>query len=184
MKDWYRAVESLPDTPRDLLLLCLFTGLRRNEACSLKWKNINLNSKILRLGEEQTKNHEVHELPLPPYLISLLERRRAVYSGGSEFVFPGVGKTGHIVELKRVIKQVESNSGVEFSTHDLRRTFITHAERLEIGYYALKRLANHKMGDDVTSGYIGNDVERLRLPMEKIARYFIKQCQINGRQLT
>jgi integrase len=179
LKDWYRAVIALPeDTSRDLLLVCLFTGLRRNEAASLKWKNINLVLNVLRLDEEQTKNHETHQLPLPPYLVALFKRRKAAYSEMSEFVFPGIGKSGHIVEVKRVIKQVEKDSGVEFSTHDLRRTFITHAEKLDIGYYALKRLVNHKLTEDVTSGYIGNDVERLRVPMNKIADYLIRQCKI------
>ncbi len=31
--------------------------------------------------------------------------------------------------------------------HDLRRTFITIAESLDISAYAVKRLANHKMAN-------------------------------------
>ena len=38
--------------------------------------------------------------------------------------------------------------------HDLRRTFITAAESLDISAYAVKRLVNHKMSWDVTAGYI------------------------------
>ena len=51
----------------------------------------------------------------------------------------------------------------------LRRTFITIAESLDIPYYALKRLLNHSQANDVTAGYIINDVERLREPMDKIS---------------
>ncbi len=39
-------------------------------------------------------------------------------------------------------------SGVHFTVHDLRRTFITIAESLDISAYALKRLMNHKMNND------------------------------------
>ena len=38
--------------------------------------------------------------------------------------------------------------GVKFTLHDLRRTFITVAESLDIPHYALKRLLNHRGGGD------------------------------------
>ena len=57
--------------------------------------------------------------------------------------------------------------------HTLRRTFETTAESLDISYYALKRLLNHSMGTDVTSGYIVTSTERLREPMAKICEYLL-----------
>lgn len=69
---------------------------------------------------------------------------------------------------------VIKNSGVHFTVHDLRRTFITIAESLDIPAYALKRLMNHKMSNDVTAGYIIVDVERLRKPMQLITDYILK----------
>jgi hypothetical protein len=56
----------------------------------------------------------------------------------------------------------------------LRRTFITIAEGLDISAYAVKRLANHKMKQDITSGYIITDVERLRKPMQQITDYLLR----------
>ncbi len=58
--------------------------------------------------------------------------------------------------------------------HDLRRTFITVAESLDISAYAAKRLVNHKMSGDVTAGYIIADVELLRDPMQKITDHLLK----------
>ena len=55
-----------------------------------------------------------------------------------------------------------------------RRTFITIAESLDIPAYALKRLLNHKMTNDVTAGYIVADVERLRKPMQLITDFILK----------
>jgi len=66
---------------------------------------------------------------------------------------------------------------VQFTVHDLRRTFITTAESLNISAYALKRLLNHSTENDVTSGYLVIDVERLRKPMQQISDYFLKQMQ-------
>lgn len=51
------------------------------------------------------------------------------------------------------------------------------AESLDIPMYAIKRLVNHKMSNDVTAGYIINDVERLREPMEKISAFLLKMAQ-------
>ncbi len=69
---------------------------------------------------------------------------------------------------------VIKSSGVTFTIHDLRRTFITLAESLDISAYALKRLLNHKMNNDVTSGYLIMDVERLRKPMQQVTDYLLK----------
>ena len=65
-------------------------------------------------------------------------------------------------------------SGVKFSLHDLRRTFITVAESLDVPHYALKRLLNHRVGGDVTSGYIVFDTERLRGPVEQVAKRILE----------
>lgn len=65
-------------------------------------------------------------------------------------------------------------SGAEFTLHDLRRTFVTIAESLDIPAYALKRLLNHRVSAaDVTAGYIIHDVERLRRPMQVITDYLL-----------
>ena len=70
--------------------------------------------------------------------------------------------------------KVAELSGVPFTIHDLRRTFATTAESLDLPAYALKRLMNHKMTNDVTAGYIVTDVERLRKPMQLITDYILE----------
>lgn len=84
----------------------------------------------------------------------------------SDYVFPGSGNGGYLVEPRVQMGKITEFSGVNFTVHDLRRTFITIAESLDIAAYSLKRLLNHKMTNDVTSGYIITDVERLRKPMQ------------------
>jgi hypothetical protein len=62
--------------------------------------------------------------------------------------------------------------------HDLRRSFVTIAESLDIGVYAVKTLVNHKEGNDVTSGYIQMNTERLRDPMQKITDFILSSAGI------
>jgi integrase len=119
-----------------------------------------------------TKNHESHTLPLSNYLYELLLLRRQQKI--NDYVFPGTGAAGYIIEPRKQMAQVTKASGVHFTVHDLRRTFITIAESLDISAYALKRLMNHKMNGDITAGYIVTDVEQLRKPMQQITDYILK----------
>jgi integrase len=168
---WYAGIQKLEnETLRDYLLLIVFTGLRRQEAAKLRWNQIDFKAKTLRITD--TKNHEAHTLPLSDYLYDLLHSRYQIKT--SDFVFTGSGASGHIIEPRKQVARVISFSGIRFTVHDLRRTFITIAESLDIPAYALKRLLNHKMQNDVTAGYIMTDVERLRKPMQLITNFLLK----------
>ncbi|AML50179.1 tyrosine-type recombinase/integrase [Falsihalocynthiibacter arcticus] len=163
---WWIAVMEEPEYSRDFLLLALFTGMRRNEIASLRWENIDLEE--LKLHLPTTKNGDPLILPLSDYLLNLL-RERKESAGVSPWVFPGNGPAGHIVEPKKFHQRVAAASGVSFTLHDLRRTYITIAESLDIPHYALKRLLNHRSSADVTGGYIIINVDRLRGPVERIS---------------
>lgn len=159
------------ETIRDYLLFVLLTGLRRREAAALTWNRVDFRDKTFTVIE--TKNHTDHTLPLTGYLFDLLAIRKS--KAVNQYVFPNEFGTGMLNDPKKQIKKVVDESGVSFTTHDIRRTFITIAESLDISAYALKRLLNHKMSNDVTAGYIITDVERLRVPMQKITDFITVQ---------
>lgn len=156
---------------KDYFLLILFTGLRRMEAASLRWTDVDFKAKTFTV--QDTKNREIHTLPMTDFLYELLWRRKQFKT--SEFVFPAPSKTGHIMEPRKAMLKVAELSGIPFTVHDLRRTFATTAEGLDLPAYALKRLLNHKMTNDVTAGYIMRDVERLRKPMQRISDFLVSQ---------
>ncbi len=83
-----------------------------------------------------------------------------------------------VYEPKKAVNRVVELSGVQFTLHDLRRTFATIADSLDLPAYALKRLLNHKMNNDVTAGYIMKDVERLRNPMQQVANFIKKNILV------
>ena len=157
-------------TVADYLLLMILSGLRKQEAATLSWSNVDLDNKTLTVRD--TKNHEDHTLPLSDYLYELLLNRQP--DAGTDWVFPSERTDAHIVEPRVHVKQIAEASGVPFTIHVLRHTFLTYADRLDLSAYAMKRLANHKMNNDVTAGYIGSDVERLRKPMQAITDYILK----------
>jgi integrase len=172
LKSWYEATLKLDNSlMRDYFVFCLFTGLRRTEAAQTKWGYVDTKAGVLTIPAEVTKANRVHQLPLTPFLLALLERRAKVRRIDNDYVFPADEGSGHMVEPKRAIAAVVKESKIKWSMHTLRRTFETTAESLDISYYALKRLLNHSIKSDVTSGYIVTSTERLREPMNKIAIY-------------
>lgn len=161
------------ETIRDFLLLLLFTGLRLGEARDLTWKYIDLDEGTLTISDP--KNHMTHVLPLSDYLITFF-RHRKEQTGQSEWVFPATQKKGlaPVMEFRKTIRSICETSGVEFTPHDLRRSFLTFTKDLPAKYgpYFSKRLANHKI-NDVTADYIQIDLEDLRKCMQDITKYIL-----------
>jgi integrase len=175
LASWFEAVDSLNgDLVKDYLKVLLFTGLRRQEAMKLRWDQVDLKAKTLTITD--TKNRNPLTLPFGSFILKLLKDRKQDATD-SPFVFPGSGKTGHLVESKYQTAQVTKESGIKFCLHDLRRVFINTAESLDISSYAVKQLVNHSIGGDVTAGYMVSDPERLRKPMERIETHLLRLCR-------
>jgi integrase len=129
---FYQAVCAEPsELTRDYILLLLHTGMRRREAAGLRWVDIDLTQKVIRLPKEATKARRAHELPMSTFVFDLLVARRAVGTS-SPFVFPGAGKTGHITSADKALHGVSDATGIKVSCHDLRRTFASVAADIRI----------------------------------------------------
>ena len=73
LTDWYQGTLKLEShTARDYLHFLLLTGLRRSEAAQLTWDNVDFADRSFIIPD--TKNHCPHSLPLPDYLMDLLQR--------------------------------------------------------------------------------------------------------------
>src|SRR5699024_749910 len=84
----------------------------------------------------------------------------------------------YITEPRPQMKHVVMESGVGFHLHDLRRTFITIAERLDLSASVLSRLANHQLGHPLTRDSLVSDIERLRAPKQKITDYILSVAEV------
>lgn len=162
---WWGAVITEPEHARDLLLIALFTGMRQSKVIALRWDYIDLVGKVLYFPQNESGNW--FGLPMSDFLAELIIQRRRIV-GWSDWVFPGRGHTGHIAEIKSIVKRVAGRSAVPFTWQALQRTFITIATNLDVPAYTLKRLLGHGTDDD-TAGYIVGDVEWLRDPVQRIA---------------
>lgn len=176
LSGFYKALQEVrqKETPTgqsicDAMLFALFTGLRRGEIFSLRWESVNLRAAIFTVYD--TKNGLPLELPITKHIDELFRKQRGRIS--SEFVFAAENEYGQVREPKKVVAKVKELSDSHCDFHDLRRTFATMAEHLDVGSYKLKRLMNHSTGrDDVTAGYIILTAETLRQSAEKIQSRF------------
>jgi integrase len=167
LKPWMGAVMKLKNTEaRDYFMTVLLTGLRRTESMGLRWEDIDLKDRTLTIPDP--KNREPFTLPLSDYLVDLFTARKEEAPG--RFVFETA--RGRLHNVRYAMAEVETQADVTFCLHDLRRTFATAAERLDVPAYSLKALLNHK-ARDITGKYIQIEVERLRKPMQRITEYFL-----------
>lgn len=164
-KWWADVKKKGGQTSRDFLTVALITGMRRTATLTMRFEQIDWDRKVLSVPNP--KGGRAFELPLSDYLVQLLRRRKAE-AMGSPWVFPGVGKSGHLEDPK-----AKDKTG--HTVHDLRRTFISVASRkLKLHIVDVKLLVNHKLDvGDTTQGYISTDVEELREPMQQITDAFL-----------
>lgn len=177
LEGWFEAVQTLPnEAARDLLVFTVLTGLRRNEAAQLTWDRVDLDSGVYRIVENKSKRPVA--LPLSDYLADMLKRRKCI-AGTRRYVFPAGRKSGYLRDWRSACNNVGEQCGVKFTPHDLRRTFITHAESLDTPIMVLKMLVNHALPkDDVTSGYVQMNVERMRVPLQRINDHILRIASV------
>ncbi|PYT48493.1 MAG: recombinase XerD [Acidobacteria bacterium] len=107
---------------RDLIYLALYTGARRGNVLAMRWEQVDLENAMWTIPEGEAKAGEAIHVPLMPFAIEMLKKRQAK-DGKSEFVFPGRGKTGHLIDPKERWARLRKRAGLsDLRFHDLRRT--------------------------------------------------------------
>ncbi|WP_248885629.1 tyrosine-type recombinase/integrase [Acidithiobacillus acidisediminis] len=115
------AAEESPDV-RDYVMLSLLTGARRANVLAMHWQEINLERKTWTIPSSKAKAGDSIAVPLTDAAIEVLQSR-AETSGAQGWVFPGPGRTGHLVEPKKGWQRLLQRAGIDdLRIHDLRRS--------------------------------------------------------------
>lgn len=171
LKSFYAAlVKVKSETVRDYILVCLMTGLRKSEACTLKWgENVDMRNRTITVSSTQAKNNQQHVLVMSDYLYELFMRRWNTAGKNGEYVFPGRSRKGHLNDPEKHIRQMVKETGIVFSSHSLRRTFATNLDALGFDLREVQRLLNHKPGSVAERHYIQRQAEKTREPMQRVS---------------
>jgi integrase len=180
-------------TAADYMLLALLLGFRRTEAKTLQWSDtaksldgfvnvVDLGAGRIRLGD--TKNHYLHEVPIPTFCRALLEERRALVSRSTSWVFPAVSRSPRrkvecYSDSRAFMNGIKAAVGKNFSEHDLRRTFANVAVELGVVDPIVKQLLNHKQANGPTGLYTTQSMPQLLIVLQRIEGAILSHVNFN-----
>lgn len=104
----------------DFVNLALWTGARRGDVLSMRWVDVFLDNN--RWEVPHPKSRRPYNVALTPEAVAILRNRRK-RTKESQWVFPGSGETGHLVNLKSAWRKLLKRAKITgVRIHDLRRT--------------------------------------------------------------
>ncbi len=130
---------------KPILITALNTGMRKNEILTLRWTNIDPETKVITLEHTNTKTKKTRRIPINSVLRKLLLEQR-LKSGGNEYIF--LSPTGNPYKRHDSIKgsyerlcKKAGISGLRF--HDLRHTAATRMIEAGASIVAVSKILGH-----------------------------------------
>lgn len=120
--------------------LLIFTGCRKTEILSLRWKDIDFQRRCLFLPDSKTGRKTV---PLAAPALEILSTIPCL--ADSPFVFPAARGNGHYVGLPKVWSLIRAQAGLEDVTlHTLRHSFASFAVASGDSLYLVGKVLGHR----------------------------------------
>jgi integrase len=130
----------------------LYTGMRKGEACGLRWWDIDLERRIVRVRhsyEGETKSGAHREVPMPLAPVTILKAHKLAEPFQGEVVFPNdrgemFTKNGRLEEILRAALAAVGLRSIRL--HDLRHVYAAHFLMAGGSLYDLpKNLGHHSV---------------------------------------
>lgn len=132
----------------DFIRMLLLTGARRGETFAMRWTDLDLAEGIWAEPAASTKQ-KTNEVPLSAPARQLLAEIRARQKPTSDFVFPGEGGIGHIVDVKKQWAKLCKAAGIDgLRLHDLRHSFASQLASAGASLPLIGALLGHSNDDD------------------------------------
>ena len=169
----------------DFILWLLMTGCRLDEARTIKWSDID--NEQLTITIFVTKNGHPHVLPLTPLMSDLLDRRKQDNPSSNPFIFvarqgAGLSDAKHLCDCRKSLDKIANTAGIPIiRPHDLRRTFTTILDDLDISESNIKALLNHNDGSVTRKHYLqSTNVEVKRKNLWSVGKHLEQAITVNG----
>jgi integrase len=171
---FFQAVHSESNTlMRNFILMSLYTGARKGNMLSMRWKDISFNNKLWYISD--TKNGESQNVVLSEEALKILKEMHE--SAKSEWVFPSDSSaSGHLQEPKKAWKRICQRAGMDdLRIHDLRRTRGSWMAITGASQYVIGKALNHKSPRS-TAIYARLSLDPVRESLEKADRAFVNKA--------
>lgn len=134
---------------RTVILIALYTGLRRGEILRLRWLDIDFQKRVLTVQKSKTKSGKGRKVNLNSVLIDALLSMRKQEQG--EWIFPSPKRyqtpgerEQHIGDVKNAFRRAVHLAAITPITfHHLRHTFCTRLSDAGVPLAVIQDLAGH-----------------------------------------
>ena len=136
-----KLLAEIPDYLKPILIVALNTGMRRGEILTLKWEQVDLARRIIRV--RYTKSGKSRIIPINDVLLNtFLELERLNCGNVYLFLNPKTGLP--YIEVKKSFKAACQRAGIEgLRFHDLRHTFATSLIESGVDIITVRDLLGH-----------------------------------------
>jgi integrase len=142
-----RLIKHVPKHTLAILSTAFYTGMRKGEIVSLKWKQISFSDRFIYLKADQTKDKEDRQIFICNDLLQIFQ---ALPRGGNDdFVFTYRGKP--VNDLRTGLADGCKQAGIAygrfteggFVMHDLRHTFVTMMRKAKVAASVRMEITGH-----------------------------------------
>ena len=194
--DWIKS-----EVVKDVVVFAFYTGMRLDEIVNLRWNNIDLQNRIITVGDEQfiTKGRNQRFIPMTEEVLNILTRRKLKdnrktlsyilpinkYDNpdttsnclGKEFIFcnkAGNRFTGNYFSrrFKKACIAAGLDNAIHF--HSLRHSFASNLVQKGVSLYSVKELLGHS-SISTTEIYSHLNMDSLREAVEKLDTSAVRQ---------
>lgn len=181
LREWWLVVRQLSSVRRSYQLFVLLTGLRRSDAATIRWEDVNFDAGTLHRPNPKGGSDKAFTIPLSRVALGLLRHRRRqnqILFPTSPWVFSAESKSGHIEEPKEQ-RQINGKKVTHLpSPHRLRDTFTTACAEVGLSPYDIDVLTNHRPPKGtVTAGYIRQNIGHLHQCQEKVTAHLLERVR-------
>lgn len=173
LRSLWKALPALPKWFGVAVKLYLFTAQRHNEVLKMHRAELDLDTGWWTIPASRTKNGMIHRVPLTAYTHEVLTDWLQS-SPDSEWTFPSPRRDGPLATVQKPFGLLRDTVGLDFTTHDLRRTASSTMTRFDVGREDVSRVLNH-LPRDVTGIYDRHTYDRQkRRALEKLTTELLK----------
>jgi integrase len=123
---------------RPILIVALYTGMRKGEILKLTWNDIDIDNRLIHV--RNSKNGESRKVPMAEEVFKILNQLQKMsdqlftHSDGSP-----------VVNIRTCFNNAVKRAGIRgFTFHDLRHTFASHLVMNSVDLLTVKELLGHK----------------------------------------
>ncbi len=135
-----RLLEASSEHLRPIIITALCTGMRRGEILSLKWNQVDLSKRTIRI--DKAKGGKIRIIPINDALFKELSRIKENSKSDHVFVYPKTGKP--IKDVKTTFNATTRRAEIkDLRFHDLRHTFASRLIERGVDLITVKDLLGH-----------------------------------------